>query len=128
MAYRRIELEVIEEIEHLLGTTDLSCRQIAEETGVTRGVVDRLHAKGMSGAPRASTSLYRRCGCGAKSRPIGKDACLACEIRRRQCQGTPAGDVSLGLDLADEHQARYEEVQKLARIRFEARDKKPESG
>ena len=114
MAYRRIEPEVIAEIEHLLRTTDLSCRQIASETGVTRGVVDRLHARGLAGERRALTKLYRRCSCGAMSRPIGKDACLTCEIRRRQRQGRSAtGKIKLGLDLRDEHQARYEEVQHL---------------
>lgn len=128
MAYRRIDHEVIEEIEHLLHTTDLPCRQIAAETGVTRGVVDRLHAQEISATPRHQTKLYRRCSCGVMSRPIGKDACLTCEILRRQHLGTPAGDDSVDLDLREDHQVEYEEMRILARTRHEARDKKPEIG
>ncbi len=128
MAYRRIEPEVIDEIKELLRTTDLSCSQIATRTRVSRGVVDRLHSQGIIGKQRIPMKLYRRCGCGAMSRPIGKNACLACEIRRRQRQGTPAEDVSLDTDLDPEHQVRYEKMRILAEARFKAGAKKSASG
>ena len=128
MPYRLIDPDVITEILHLLRTTNLSCRQIASETGVTRGVVDRQHARELSATPRHKTKLYRRCGCGAMSRPIGKNACLTCEIRRRQRQGTPADDDSLALDLADEHRKAYLAMRIRAKARHEARDKNPKRG
>ncbi len=124
MAYRRIDPDVVEAIQHLLRTTNLSCRQIAVVTGVGRGVVDHQHEKGALATERQTAKLYRRCACGAMSRPIGKAACLACEIRQQGHQGTPAADVSVDLDLTDEHQARYEEMKILARARHEAGSKK----
>ncbi|KKN09806.1 hypothetical protein LCGC14_1042790, partial [marine sediment metagenome] len=73
--------------------------------------------------------LYHRCSCGSKTRlPIGADVCLACELRRRQRQGTPADDDSLALDLADEHRKAYLAMRIRAKARHEARDKNPKRG
>ncbi len=143
MTARRIDPKIIARIEQLLRTSPLSCRKIAIITGVSHGLVNDLKS-GVRAAKHAAAELsaamkrqaaphlgkpYHRCSCGASARlPIGVDVCLACQLHSRQRQGTPIEDVSLDLDLKEEHRGGYEEMRIRAEARHKAGAKNSESG
>jgi len=129
MTGRRIDPEVITTIEHLLRTTKWSNRRIGKMTGVGRGLVDDLKSGERADKHAAAEVAVAERRIESPTRlPIGADVCLACELRRRQRQGTPADDDSLALDLADEHRKAYLAMRIRAKARHEARDKNPKRG
>ena len=112
---------VIEEIQRLLAEGGLSQRKIAKVMMVSRGTVTAV-ASGKRRAyyPRPEDSdeqlvgPVRRCpGCGGMT----TTPCRACRIRELKAQSPTrchalAREEPLGLDLADEHRTRYEEIRR----------------
>jgi len=111
----------IEEIQRLLAEGDLSQRKIAKVMKVSRGTVAAVASgKRRPYYPRPEDSdeqfmgPVRRCpGCGG----MATMPCRACRIRELKAQSSKRGQSDarnepLRLDLAEEHQTRYEEIRR----------------
>jgi hypothetical protein len=111
---------VIEELLRLLAEGNLSQRKIAKMMNVSRGTVAAVAAgRRRPNYPREVPDEQfkgpvRRCaGCGG----MVATPCHACRIRRltaksSKCYRAVSGDQPSGLDLAQEHQTRYEEIRR----------------
>ena len=110
---------VIEEIQRLLAEGGLSQRKIAKVMMVSRGTVTAVASgKRRPYYPRPEDSdeqfmgPVRRCpGCGG----MATMPCRACRIRELKAQSSKRDQSDtrnepLRLDLAEEHQTRYEEI------------------
>ena len=111
----------IEEIQRLLAEGDLSQRKIAKLMKVSRGTVAAVASgKRRPYYPRPEDSdeqfmgPVRRCpGCGG----MATMPCRACRIRELKAQSSKRDQSDtrnepLRLDLAEEHQTRYEEIRR----------------
>jgi transcriptional regulator with XRE-family HTH domain len=114
---------LVAEVKRLLAEGKLSQRKIARQTGVSRGSVALIAQGKRPDYPprRDEEELFpvgppARCPtCGAMVYP----PCRLCRLRELQAQAkTPPRlrlsdfDVRVGLQLNDEHRARYEEVRR----------------
>jgi hypothetical protein len=119
-----LPVSIVAEVKRLLAEGKLSQRKIARQTGVSRGIVG-LIAKGKRPdyQPRqveedlwANSGPPERCPtCGAKVYM----PCRLCGLRQRLAEKQtprvvwPGGSpIVLGLQLNDEHRARYEEIRR----------------
>lgn len=113
---------VVEQVKHLLSDGSLSQRKIAKMTGVSRGTIGAIASgkrrdirpprKPWYEEPDEPLGPPRRCsGCGAIVQP----PCRACRLRELLAAGRvkhkpDRADYVLGLELSDDHQARYKQV------------------
>lgn len=129
-----LSVPVVQEVKRLLAEGRLSQRKIARQTGVSRGIVG-LIAQGKrpdyqprqeEDDPWANCGPPERCPtCGARvympCRLCGLRQWLA-ESKSVPSLGRGRGPLVLGLQLNEEHQARYEKIRaRRDRLRGEAR-------